>query len=186
MSIKHLPVNYSWSSKNAFAISTRGKTLPSQVQHESCLFCQNAQLAAKKKPVRTPLLPIRNRKREGKNRMKMNVQWHWLSHTQTFSICDSLGSSDRSRGHKALVPRQLTRWLRSRISLRVSPKYRRVSTVWFMPGLQFVGLFCHSQGKKRNGWHEETFLLSRGNVERCCIFLFQCSFEVCDQEMCFS
>lgn len=102
----------------------------------------------------------------------MNVRWHWLSHTQTFSLCDSLGSSDRSRGHKALVPRQLTQWLRSRVSLRVSPKYRRVSTVWFMPGLRFAGLFCHSQGKKRNGWRKETFLLSGGNVERWCIFFF--------------
>lgn len=44
----------------------------------------------------------------------MSVREHRLSHPQTSSICGSSGSSDRSRGHKALVPLQLTQWRPSR------------------------------------------------------------------------
>lgn len=187
MSIKHLPVNYLWSSKTP--LPSAWEVRPCRLKCSMSLFYFVRMLNWQPRKSLSGHHSYQSETesmRERTFRMKMNVRWHWLSHTQTFSICDSLGSSDRSRGHKALVLRQLTQWLRSRVSLRVSPKYRRVSTVWFMPGLRFVGLFCHSQGKKRNGWHKETFLLSGGNVERWRIFLFQCSFEVCDQEMCFS
>lgn len=100
-----------------------------------------------------PVLPIRNRPPgERTFPMKTNVQENGLSHTQTFSICDS--HIDQVTGREDTKP-----W--SRISLRSdslpeSLYMYQPSVEGCLPrdlyrGVGFVSLFCHRQAGREMG-----------------------------------
>lgn len=66
VSNKASPSKWPVSLAKAYDICMRSRNLPSRVHSELCLFWQNTQLAARKHPVRTPVLPTRNTEHGGK------------------------------------------------------------------------------------------------------------------------
>lgn len=67
VSIKHLPINYSWSSKTPLPPAREVRPCRLKCSVSLVYFVRMLNGQPRKKPVRTPLLPIRNREHEGRN-----------------------------------------------------------------------------------------------------------------------